>query len=25
VQDGDLAVISTPLDFLGVNYYFGQQ
>jgi beta-glucosidase len=21
VQDGDLAVISTPLDFLGVNYY----
>jgi beta-glucosidase len=25
VQDGDLAVISTPLDFLGINYYFGQQ
>ncbi|MET7994853.1 GH1 family beta-glucosidase [Amycolatopsis sp. NPDC005232] len=25
IEDGDLAVISTPLDFLGVNYYFGQQ
>jgi beta-glucosidase len=25
VQDGDLAIISAPLDFLGVNYYFGQQ
>jgi len=25
VQDGDLEIISTPLDFLGVNYYFGQQ
>jgi beta-glucosidase len=25
VQDGDLAVISTPMDFLGINYYFGQQ
>ncbi|MCU1679896.1 MAG: beta-glucosidase [Amycolatopsis sp.] len=25
VQDGDLATISSPLDFLGVNYYFGQQ
>jgi beta-glucosidase len=25
IQDGDLSVISTPLDFLGVNYYFGQQ
>jgi beta-glucosidase len=22
VQDGDLAVISTPIDWLGVNYYF---
>jgi beta-glucosidase len=22
VRDGDLAAISTPLDFLGVNYYF---
>ena len=22
VQDGDLATIATPLDFLGVNYYF---
>lgn len=25
VQDGDLEIISAPLDFLGVNYYFGQQ
>ncbi|OLR89441.1 GH1 family beta-glucosidase [Actinokineospora bangkokensis] len=25
VQDGDLEVISTPLDLLGVNYYFSQQ
>ncbi|MDT8911245.1 GH1 family beta-glucosidase [Amycolatopsis sp. PS_44_ISF1] len=25
IEDGDLPVISTPLDFLGVNYYFGQQ
>jgi beta-glucosidase len=25
VQNGDLEIISTPLDFLGVNYYFGQQ
>jgi beta-glucosidase len=25
VQDGDLVLISAPLDFLGVNYYFGQQ
>jgi beta-glucosidase len=24
VQDGDLAVISTPIDVLGVNYYFSQ-
>ncbi len=24
VQDGDLAIISTPIDVLGVNYYFGQ-
>jgi beta-glucosidase len=24
VRDGDLAVISAPLDFLGVNYYFRQ-
>jgi beta-glucosidase len=23
VHDGDLAVISTPIDVLGVNYYFG--
>ncbi|MCQ1985685.1 GH1 family beta-glucosidase [Arthrobacter sp. zg-Y844] len=23
VQDGDLAVISSPIDFLGVNYYHG--
>jgi len=22
IQDGDMAIISTPLDFLGVNYYF---
>ncbi|WP_033295800.1 GH1 family beta-glucosidase [Amycolatopsis jejuensis] len=25
VEDGDLEIISTPFDFLGVNYYFGQQ
>ncbi len=25
VEDGDLEIISAPLDFLGVNYYFGQQ
>jgi beta-glucosidase len=25
VQDGDLDVISTPLDTLGVNFYFAQQ
>ncbi|MEC3975262.1 GH1 family beta-glucosidase [Amycolatopsis sp. H20-H5] len=25
VEDGDLKIISAPLDFLGVNYYFGQQ
>ncbi|WP_370944816.1 GH1 family beta-glucosidase [Amycolatopsis sp. cg5] len=25
VRDGDLAIIAAPLDFLGVNYYFGQQ
>ncbi|GAA3775705.1 GH1 family beta-glucosidase [Micromonospora maritima] len=24
VQDGDLEVIATPIDVLGVNYYFGQ-
>ncbi|MFR9777533.1 GH1 family beta-glucosidase [Micromonospora sp. MS34] len=24
VQDGDLEIISTPIDVLGVNYYFGQ-
>jgi beta-glucosidase len=24
VQDGDLEVISTPIDVLGVNFYFGQ-
>jgi beta-glucosidase len=24
VQDGDLAVISTPFEVLGVNFYFGQ-
>jgi beta-glucosidase len=24
VRDGDLAVISTPFDVLGVNFYFGQ-
>ncbi|HKJ12127.1 MAG TPA: GH1 family beta-glucosidase [Ornithinimicrobium sp.] len=24
IQDGDLDVISTPIDVLGVNYYFGQ-
>ncbi|MDH6464109.1 beta-glucosidase [Micromonospora sp. A200] len=24
VEDGDLAVISSPIDVLGVNYYFGQ-
>jgi len=24
VQDGDLEIISTPFDVLGVNYYFGQ-
>ncbi|MFD2765298.1 GH1 family beta-glucosidase [Micromonospora eburnea] len=24
VRDGDLAVIATPIDVLGVNYYFGQ-
>jgi beta-glucosidase len=24
VQEGDLAVISTPIDVLGVNYYFSQ-
>ncbi|MFJ8579837.1 GH1 family beta-glucosidase [Micromonospora sp. NPDC093277] len=24
VQDGDLTVIATPIDVLGVNYYFGQ-
>jgi beta-glucosidase len=24
VRDGDLEVISTPLDMLGVNFYFGQ-
>ncbi|MEU8263830.1 GH1 family beta-glucosidase [Micromonospora sp. NPDC048999] len=24
VQDGDLAIISTPIDVLGVNFYFGQ-
>jgi beta-glucosidase len=24
VQDGDLAVISAPIDVLGVNFYFGQ-
>ncbi|WP_200215725.1 GH1 family beta-glucosidase [Micromonospora coerulea] len=24
VEDGDLAVISTPFDVLGVNFYFGQ-
>jgi beta-glucosidase len=25
VQDGDLAAISTPLDVLGVNYYFAER
>lgn len=25
VQDGDLATISTPIDVLGVNYYFSQK
>jgi beta-glucosidase len=25
VQDGDLEIISTPIDVLGVNYYFSQQ
>ncbi len=25
VADGDLAIISTPLDFLGVNYYHGER
>jgi beta-glucosidase len=25
VQDGDLAIISAPIDVLGVNYYFSQQ
>ncbi len=25
VRDGDLEIISAPLDFLGVNYYFGQR
>ena len=24
VQDGDLEIISTPIDVLGVNFYFGQ-
>jgi beta-glucosidase len=24
VEDGDLEVISTPIDFVGVTYYFGQ-
>ena len=24
IRDGDLAVISTPIDFLGVNYYHGE-
>ncbi|MFF1383899.1 GH1 family beta-glucosidase [Arthrobacter sp. NPDC058288] len=24
IQDGDLAIISTPLDLLGVNYYHGE-
>ena len=24
VQDGDLSIISTPFDVLGVNFYFGQ-
>ncbi|WP_305786924.1 GH1 family beta-glucosidase [Symbioplanes lichenis] len=24
IQDGDLEIISTPLDVLGVNFYFGQ-
>jgi beta-glucosidase len=24
VQDGDLAIASTPIDFLGVNYYHGE-
>src|SRR5699024_5693584 len=24
VEEGDLAVISAPIDVLGVNYYFGQ-
>lgn len=22
IQDGDLAIINTPIDFLGINYYF---
>ena len=25
VQDGDLEIISTPIDVLGVNFYFGQK
>jgi beta-glucosidase len=25
VRDGDLAVISAPIDFLGINYYFPQR
>jgi len=24
IQNGDMAVISQPIDFLGINYYFGQ-
>jgi len=24
VQDGDMAAISQPIDFLGINFYFGQ-